>query len=116
MNIQIFGRKKSKDTKKAERFFSDRRIQFHSVNLDEKEMSKGEFEKIKTAVGGAENMIDKDSQLFKKKFQYLEYNAEEELLDEQKLLKLPIVRSGGKATVGYDPDAWLEWIISNCPQ
>ncbi|MCK5759884.1 MAG: ArsC family transcriptional regulator [Candidatus Delongbacteria bacterium] len=115
MNIQIFGRKKSKDTKKAERFFSDRRIQFHSVNLDEKEMSKGEFEKIKTAVGGAENMIDKDSQLFKKKFQYLEYNAEEELLEDQKLLKLPIVRSGGKATVGHEPDVWLEWIIENCP-
>jgi arsenate reductase len=54
MNIQIFSRKKSKDSKKAERFFSDRRIQFHSVNLDEKEMSKGEFEKVKNAIGGAE--------------------------------------------------------------
>jgi len=115
MNIQIFGRKKSKDTKKTERFFSDRRIPFHFVNLDEKEMSKGEFEKVKNAVGGAENMIDKDSQLFKKKFQYLEYNAEEELLDDQKLMKLPIVRSRGKASIGYDPDVWLQWIIDNCP-
>jgi len=111
MNIQIFGRKKSKDTKKAERFFSDRRIEFHLVNLDEKEMSKGEFEKIKTAVGGAEEMIDKDSQLFKKKFQYLEFDADEELLDDQSLLKLPIVRNGGKATVGYEPEIWLKWIV-----
>ncbi|MBN2788628.1 MAG: ArsC family transcriptional regulator [Candidatus Delongbacteria bacterium] len=112
MNIQIFGRKKSKETKKAERFFSDRRIQFHSVDLDEKEMSKGELERVKNAVGGAEEMIDKESQLFKKKFQYLEYDAEEELLEDQSLLKLPIVRNGGKATVGYEPDIWKEWI--NC--
>ncbi|MDA3838686.1 MAG: ArsC family transcriptional regulator [Candidatus Delongbacteria bacterium] len=110
MNIQIFGRKKSKDTKKAERFFSDRRIKFHSVNLDEKEMSKGEFERVKSALGGAEGMIDKDSKQFKKKFQYMEYDVEEELVEDQSLLKLPIVRNGGKATIGYDPDAWLEWI------
>lgn len=112
MNIQIFGRKKSKDTKKAERFFSDRRIQFHSVDLDEKEMSKGELDRVKNAVGGAEEMIDKESQLFKKKFQYLQYDAEEELLEDQSLLKLPIVRNGGKATVGYEPEVWKEWV--NC--
>ena len=58
MNIQIFGIKKSADTRKAERFFKERGIKFQYVDLQEKELSKGEFASVKQAVGGIDAMID----------------------------------------------------------
>jgi arsenate reductase-like glutaredoxin family protein len=58
MNIQIFGTKKSSDTRKAERFFKERGIRFQSVDLKEKGLSKGEFQSVMQAVGGLEAMID----------------------------------------------------------
>ena len=60
MNIQIFGTKKSADTRKAERFFKERRIRYQFVNMKEKELSKGEFRSVMQAVGGLEKMIDPD--------------------------------------------------------
>lgn len=110
MNIQIFGRKKSSLTKKAERFFSERRIKFHSVDLDEKPMSKGELESIISALGSADELIDKESKLFKSKFAYLQFDAKEELLANQEMIKLPIVRNGRKATAGESPEVWKKWI------
>ncbi len=58
MNIQIFGTKKSSDTRKAERFFKERGIKFQFVDLKEKAMSKGEFQSVLQAVGGLDAMID----------------------------------------------------------
>ncbi|MDY0017329.1 MAG: ArsC/Spx/MgsR family protein [Candidatus Delongbacteria bacterium] len=110
MNIQIFGRKKSSLTKKAERFFSERRIKFHSVDLDEKPMSRGELEAVISGVGGAENLIDKDSKLYKSKYAYLSFDAKEELLANQEMIRLPIVRNGKNATAGESTDKWLKWI------
>ena len=60
MNIQIFGKSKCFDTKKAERYFKERGIRFQSINLSENGMRKGEFNRVKQAVGGLESMIDKD--------------------------------------------------------
>ena len=60
MNIQIYGTKKSSDTRKAERFFKERGIKFQSVDLKEKGLSKGEFKSVLQAVGGLEGMIDPD--------------------------------------------------------
>jgi len=111
MNIQIFGRKKGSDTKKAERFFKERSIKFQFVNLDEKELSNGEFNSIKSAVGGAENMIDKDCKEFKKKnLEYIVYDAETELREDQKLLSTPIIRDGKKAIIGFDVNILKDWI------
>ena len=84
--IQIFGTKKSFDTKKAQRFFKERRIKVQFIDLKEKEMSKGELTSVMQAVGG----IDK-------------------LLENQQVLAEPIVRNGKKATVGYCPDVWEAW-------
>ena len=56
MNIQIFGKSKCFDTKKAERYFKERGIRFQSINLSEKGMSKGEFNRVKQAVGGLESV------------------------------------------------------------
>ena len=60
MNIQIFGTKKSSDTRKAERFFKERGIKFQSIDLKEKGLSKGEFNAVMQAVSGVDAMIDPD--------------------------------------------------------
>ncbi|MHA2100016.1 MAG: arsenate reductase family protein [Candidatus Kariarchaeaceae archaeon] len=109
MNIQIFGTKKCKDTQKAERFFKERRIQYHFRNLAEKGISKGELENIKRVVS-IDEVFDKDSRQFKKrKFEFMVYDAEEELLNDPLLFKTPIVRNGKLVTVGYQPEVWKEW-------
>jgi len=111
MNIQIFGRKKSSATKKAERFFSERRIKYHSVDLDEKKMSRGELESVISALGDPKELVDKESKLYKSKYAYLSFNVTEELLENQEMLKLPVVRNGRKASVGADcQDVWKKWI------
>ena len=51
MNVQIFGAKKCFDTKKAERFFKERRIKYHLIDMKEKGMSKGELSSVKSSVG-----------------------------------------------------------------
>lgn len=58
MNVQIFGKSKCFDTKKAERWFKERRIKFQSIDLKRYGMSNGEFESVLRAVGGVENLID----------------------------------------------------------
>ena len=113
MNIQIFGTKKCNDTKKAERFFKERGIKFQFVDLNEKEMSKGEFRSVCQAVGGIGAMIneeckDKDA-LALVKF-IAEDEREEKLLANCQVMKTPVVRNGKQATVGYAPDTWKSWV------
>lgn len=110
MNIQIMGTKKCKETKKAIRFFKERRITPHFRDLNEKELSKGELNNIANKVG-IDNMIDEDSKAYKDKgLQYMTYDVAEELLENNDLLKTPLVRNGSDATVGHDPDKWNEWV------
>lgn len=112
MNIQIFGRTKCFDTKKAERYFKERGVKFQSIDLKEKEMSKGEFRSVKQAVGGIEAMIDENCKE-KNTLALLKYlsmdDKEEKLLENQQILKTPIVRNGAQATVGYQPEIWKNW-------
>lgn len=112
MNIQIFGTKKSSDTRKAERFFKERGIKFQFVDLKEKAMSKGELQSVLQAVGGVDAMIDqncKDKDLLA----LIKYIAAEDkaqkVLENQSVLKLPVVRNGKAATVGYQPEVWKTW-------
>ncbi len=110
MNIQILGRKNCNDTKKAQRFFKERRINFHFRDLAEKGLSNGELENICRSID-PEDLIDKNSKQYKKRgLEYMVYNIEEELLSDPLIIKTPIVRNGGKATVGVEPDIWTEWI------
>lgn len=109
MNIQIFGRSKCFDTKKAERYFKERRIKYQYIDVDKYPMSRGEFQSVKSAVGLSAliNESAKGAEVLK----YLAYDSdkEEKLLENQKLLKTPVVRNGKKATVGYAPDTWKDW-------
>lgn len=109
MNIQIFGKSKCFDTKKAERWFKERRIKFQSIDLVKYGISPGELKSVMNAVG-LDALIDQkhpDAALLN----YLAYDADkaEKLLDNPKLLKTPIVRNGKQAAVGYCPEIWETW-------
>ncbi len=112
MNIQIFGASKCFDTKKAQRYFKERNIKFQYIDLKEKPMSKGEFSSVKQALGGIDSMINQDAK-DKDTLMLIKYlsdeQKEEKLLENQQLLKTPIVRNGRQATAGYHPDLWAKW-------
>ena len=112
MNIQIFGTKKSSDTRKAERFFKERGIKFQSVDLKEKGLSKGEFNSVLQAVGGLDALIDpecKDKDLLALITYTSESSRAQKVLENQSVLRQPIVRNGKQATVGYVPEIWKTW-------
>ncbi len=112
MNIQIFGTKKCFDTKKAERYFKERNVKYQFIDLKEKGLSKGEYNSIKQAVGGIEALLDENSK-DKDTLALIKYIAaedrDEKILENQNLLKTPIVRNGKLATIGYTPDIWKGW-------
>ena len=112
MNIQIFGTKKSADARKAERFFKERGIRFQYIDLKEKGLSKGELQSVANAAGGLDNLIDRDAK-DRDLLLLLEYLTPEDrfekVLENQSLLRQPIVRNGKQATVGYAPEVWKEW-------
>lgn len=109
VNIQIFGVKKCRETQKTERYFKERRISYHFVDLTEKGLSKGELEKVK-AVVGVEALLNRSSKEYNRlNMQYIVHNREEMMLKHPVLLNTPIVRNGQQATVGYCPDIWREW-------
>ncbi len=109
MNIQIFGKSICFDTKKAERWFKERRIKFQSVDILKYGMSKGELTSVKNAVG-LSALIDQKSP-GAPLLNYLAYDADkfEKLLEDPRLLVTPIVRNGKRATVGYCPEIWETW-------
>ena len=109
MNIQIFGASKSFDTKKAERWFKERRIKFQAIDVRKYGMSCGELSSVRQAVG-REAMIDPKHP----DYTLLEYLASDQakldkLYEDPTLLNLPIVRNGKQATVGYCPQIWESW-------
>lgn len=112
MNIQIFGKSKCFDTKKAERYFKERRIPFQSIDVIRYGMAPREFDSVLRAVGGVDNLIDwnvkhPDIDLMK----YMDDAAakEDKVYDNPKLMKTPVVRNGKQATVGYCPEVWESW-------
>ncbi len=112
MNIQIFGTKKSFDTKKAQRYFKERRIRFQFIDLKEKEMSKGELASVIRAAGGIEAVVDpkaKDQDAVALITYLADSQKFDKLLENQQVLREPIVRNGQKATVGYAPEVWKTW-------
>ncbi len=104
MNIQIFGKNKCFDTKKAQRYFQERRVKFQYVDILRHGMSRGELQSVKNAVGLAA-MSDSPEVV------YLAYEQDqlEKLFQYPELLHTPIVRNGRQATVGYCPEIWKNW-------
>ncbi len=109
MNIQIFGKNKCFDTKKAERYFKERRIKYQFIDLPRYGMSPRELESVMRCVGLDELINEKaeDAEILR----HLAYDRDkiDRLLDDPSLLKTPIVRNGKQATVGYCPEVWGTW-------
>jgi arsenate reductase-like glutaredoxin family protein len=112
MNIQIFGKIKCQDTKKAERYFKERSIKFQFIDIIRYGISKGEYQSIKNAIGSIELLIDEKSKEYENKhiaFLSSDKDKEISLLETQSIFKTPIVRNGKQATVGYKPEIWKNW-------
>ena len=112
MNIQIYGTSKSFDTKKAERWFKERRISYQMVDLVKYGLSGREFDSVLRAVGGIDNLVDWDSK--SPDVDLLKYlsdpvQKEDKVYENQKLIRQPVVRNGKLATVGYCPEIWENW-------
>jgi Spx/MgsR family transcriptional regulator len=111
MNIQIFGVKNCFDTKKAERYFKERRINYQFIDLRIKGLSKGELQSVKAAIG-LNKLINKTSKDYKRLNLdriITDEGKEQMLLNHSTLYITPIVRNGKLATVGYNPDIWDLW-------
>ena len=110
MNIQIFGNSKSFDTKKAERWFKERRIKYQYIDLLSKGLSPREYLAVKQKVG-FEALVNTKCKAYEDL--YMAYIApaaqEEKLLENPALFNAPIVRNGKEATVGYCPEIWAKW-------
>ena len=112
MNIQIFGTNKCFDTKKAMRYFKERNIKYQFIDMKEKGISKGEYNSVKQSVGGLDAMLDekcKDRDALALIKYIADEDKDEKVLENQKVLKTPIVRNGKQATVGYCPEIWKVW-------
>ena len=111
MNIQIFGTKKCFDTKKAERYFKERKIKYAFIDMKEKGISKGELTSVSNSVSVNELINEKSKDYKKSNLDKIRSNDMklEILLKNQSVIKTPIVRNGKKATVGYKPEVWKDW-------
>lgn len=110
MNIQIFGSSKSFDSKKAERWFKERRIKYQYIDTVAKGLSPREYLAVKQKVG-FDALVDKSGKAYEQLYlAYLTPAAQEEkLLENPVLFAVPIVRNGREATVGYHPEIWETW-------
>lgn len=109
MNIQIIGTKKCRDTQKAVRYFKERKIPFHFVDLNERILSKGEFDNITSKIK-VEDLIDVNSKVYKdRNYGYLQYDPCEELFEHQLMLKTPVIRNGNEVSSGVKTEIWKDW-------
>ncbi|MBE7001989.1 MAG: ArsC family transcriptional regulator [Ruminococcaceae bacterium] len=112
MNIQIFGKSKCFDTKKAERYFKERRIKYQMVDLLRYGLSGKEFDAVLLGIGGVDNLIDwngKSPEITLMKYMEDVRAKEDKLFDDPSLMRTPIVRNGRQVTVGYCPEIWEKW-------
>ena len=112
MNIQIFGKSKCFDTKKAERYFKERRIKYQYVDLLRFGLSGKEFDAVLRGVGGIDQLIDwdgKSAEITLMKYIDDPRAKEDKVFDDPSLMKTPVVRNGKLATVGYQPEVWSKW-------
>lgn len=105
--IQIYGFTSCNETKKAIRFLKERRIDFQFVNLMEKKLSKNELDNIFSRIPPEDCVNTKSRNYIRRGMQYMEYDARQELEEDQSLFVTPLLRSCGKVALGFDR-AFLE--------
>jgi arsenate reductase-like glutaredoxin family protein len=113
MNVQIFGFHDCQDTRKAQRFFAERRIPVHFVDLDERPASKGELRRFAERFGPAA-VVDKSGAAYKAMGLRVALDSPQRLLERAlmapRLLRTPLVRNGPKVTIGHAPEEWQAWV------
>jgi arsenate reductase len=111
--IQVFGFRDCQATRKAQRFFAERRIAIHFVDLAERPAAKGELRRFAERFGPAA-LIDREGPRFRALGLRVASDSPQRLLDraltEPRLLRTPLVRNAGKVTVGLTPDDWQAWV------
>lgn len=113
MDVQVFGTRKSADTRRALRFFSERRVPTHFVDLQERPASRGELMRFVQKFG-VESLIDRSSRRFAdlglQTARYGDQRWLEILTTEPLLLRMPLVRRGSALTVGTAEPTWISWV------
>ncbi len=113
MNVQIFGVRKSSDTRKALRFFAERRIRTHFVDLMERAAAKGELRRFVDRFG-ITSMLDTSSKRYQELgLRHARMSDEswlEKLAEEPLLLRMPLVRNENQLTIGADEATWKKWM------
>lgn len=113
MEVQVFGIKKDPDTRKALRFFAERRIKTHFVDLMERAASPGELQRFAQKFG-VQALLDRDSKRFAelglRQAQYSDTHWLGRLADDPMLLRVPLVRWQQRLTIGSAESTWRDWI------
>ena len=113
VQAQIFGFNDCQDTRKAQRFFKERGVSVHFVDLKERPAARGELRRFAEKFG-AGALIDREGPRFKALGLRVAGDSPERLLEraltEPRLLRTPLVRCGGRVAVGHAPETWQAWI------
>jgi arsenate reductase-like glutaredoxin family protein len=113
VDVQIFGIKKNADTRKALRFFAERRVKTHFVDFAERPASLGELKRFAQRFGVIA-LLDQESKRYHDlglaHSRYSDDRWLEKLTEEPLLLKMPLVRLGNKLTIGLAEAEWREWL------
>lgn len=113
MEVQIFGTAKCADTRKAQRFFKERRVKIHFVDLKTRPASSGELRRFQQKFG-TEAMLDRDAKRFHDRGLHAAHLTEARIFDllveDPMLLRTPLVRSGARLSIGAVEDEWKSWL------
>lgn len=113
MEVQIFGTRKCKETQKALRFFKERRIRTHFVELNVRPASAGELRRFEQKFG-AEALLDREGKRFRDRGLHVAHLPEAKVLplleEDPLLLRTPLLRSGNRLGLGWDEAQWREWV------
>jgi arsenate reductase-like glutaredoxin family protein len=116
VNVQVFGFKNCQDTRKALRFFAERRIAVHFVDLDERPAARGELRRFQDKFGAAA-LIDREHPRFRALGLHVRGDSPERMLEraltEPRLLRTPLVRGGNRVSLGHAPDDWTAWLAAD---
>ncbi|GHF46800.1 arsenate reductase-like glutaredoxin family protein [Deinococcus metalli] len=109
LQVQVFGTRRSKETRAAERFFKERKIKIHFVDLNERPIARGELARFVQKFG-VNALLDLEGKAYERSnLAYLRTTEEgiiAKVIETPELLKLPLVRGGKVLTVGEDMDGW----------
>jgi arsenate reductase len=108
-NVQIFGVKDSRATRAAERFFKERRVEIHFVDLKKKPIAPGEIKRFIDRFGLAALLDMEGKAYIDSGLKYLKLSDSELLRRieaDPKLLRIPLIRAGNRVSIGHDEDSW----------